>query len=90
MKRQKQIDLIMDGFDFGRCLVIMRALNWRYRMDEHVPELQEVRETALSLLEDVRHEHKIASSGGFTALRLRGRINLHFGVDSWVLTDCAE
>jgi len=51
---KKQIDYIMDNFDFSRVHKAMKALNWKWAgANYEVPEESDLRSTARRLLEDV-------------------------------------
>jgi hypothetical protein len=87
MKLDEQIDTIMDEFDFDRVLEIMAACNWGWSTGEgdetEIPSGNEIRKTARRMLKQtVEEKHSLMSSGGFTVMKIRGRLYLFFGVDS--------
>lgn len=66
---QKQIDYIMDTFDFHRVQLTMELLQWKWHTDAGlcVPGLLELRQKARGLLKEVSHWRVPMSSGGFYA-----------------------
>lgn len=85
-KYKTQIKNIMDNFDFDRVVEIMICVNWRWR--DEIPSTDEIRKTAEGLLKEVVNDKlRFASSGGFTAFKYKGKLDLFFGVDSLIITD---
>jgi hypothetical protein len=84
---QKQIDEIMDNFDFDRVQKMMTAIDWTWYTDEgaHIPSQPELREAARSYLRTVAEKDcYMVGSGGFMAMNQEGCLSLYWGV-SW---DC--
>lgn len=91
----KEVEAILDDFDFYKVQKAMQALNWTWSSTEpFVPELGELRRTARQLLSqayvalDVQDEFSV-STGGFKA---SGRVfprsskkylRLEFIISSW-------
>ena len=88
---QKQIDSIMDTFDFRKVSDTMEALNWTWYMDgeDRVPEESEIRSHARNRMKELFHSAG-SDSGGLSASLDEGtdedgpwlRVNLRF-----ILTD---
>jgi len=89
MTFQEQIDNIMDTFEFGRVHEMMKAVGWGWGEPNVVPDESELRKSARRHLNDMR-SNCISSSGGFTAYKRDGVLNLHWGLDSLVTTDGVE
>ena len=66
---KKQIDYIMDHFNFSKVQKAMEAVNWCWANTKGVPEEPDLRVCARELLEDVAKENVgvTISSGGFHA-----------------------
>lgn len=82
---QKQIDEIMDNFDFDRVQKMMAATDWFWYTDggAHIPSQPELREAARVCLRTVaERECFLVASGGFTAMNQDGCLSLYWGV-SW-------
>ena len=83
---QKQIDLIMDTFEFDRVRKIMEALHWEWGFGEeaHIPEEYELRQAARELLRSVAESRGCSETGGFLAQCYDERsfvwLQLHFGI----------
>ena len=89
---QKQIDEIMDWFDFDKVHKTMIALNWGWGVPQVIPEESELRAKARKMLRRVGFEDSImCGSGGFVASRDEEsdedgpwvRMKLAFEVASW-------
>jgi len=80
---QKQIDEIMDTFEFGYVQEIMEAVDWRWGCSDvaHIPEEYELRKAARKLLNDVLGGVMITGTGGFTAVNLDGDLVLFWGLE---------
>lgn len=83
---KEQIDNIMANFDFRQVHAIMKALNWCWRNSTRCPSESKLRSEALRLLTEVQSDWRI-SCGGFTAFNDKGKLNLFFGIDSFIWTD---
>ena len=79
----KQIDTIIDEFNFNDVQDIMKKTDWVWYLTytPTIPTINELKSEARELLEDAV-TLKFASSGGFTAIRIKGRLYLFFGIDS--------
>ena len=86
-KYREQIDNIMDGFDFKGARDLMLKTDWTWG-DKQVPNISTIKKYALSLLEEcVNRKLYFASTGGFTAIKRKGKLDLFFGIDSLIITD---
>ena len=96
--QQKQIDEIMDHFDFDKVAKVMDFLKWTWHGSEFSPEVYELRARARDLLkESVANAHRYnqdfggTSTGGFVAKYVKGSdedgpweyFDLLFYVDHW-------
>lgn len=93
--RQKQIDNIMDYFEFGKVSKAMKALNWHWEgVEGGIPNESEIRVAARKRLNEVYDhfdntgEEMIIASGGFEAeikIEHDGSIGLHlrFVLEGW-------
>lgn len=88
ISQQKQIDTILDHFDFESVRKAMVALNWTWvtsNQDDHIPSVAEARACARELLNDVakcRSKETYIGTGGFVATKESGNIlSLRFSVD---------
>lgn len=89
---QKQIDEIMDSFEFDRVLKIMKALQWMWGFgeSEHYPDEWELRKSARERLREAAKNHGSSETGGFLARCYYGidkddskpfvRLSLNFGL----------
>ena len=84
-KLDKRVYEVMDRFDFGECLRIMEAIDWKWYVEDgnRIPNEDELKDMALRLLNDVVDDEGIISTGGFTALNRGGNLYLFFGIDSF-------
>ena len=84
----KQIEEIMDNFNFNKVHRVMVSLGWVYAM-EGVPTLESIKKTALGHLKHVKNTEDCISieSGGFRASIKEGEgqkyLILQFIVASW-------
>lgn len=90
MSVEKQIEEIMDYFDFAKVAKTMAALDWEWwDSDYHTPIEPELRRGARKLLNLCYKESKGLSGryttgcGGFVAECEEGRLSLRFEVASW-------
>ena len=98
---QKQIEDIMDEFNFGEVQKVMESLDWIWNETGCVPEEYDLRKGARKLLKEaakmigdpLRLSGGSTSTGGFLATSKAGydrgdkwlRLELHFCVDSVTL-----
>lgn len=82
-KYVKQIDNIIECFNFNDVQSIMKKTDWVWYITHTpvLPSIKVLKECARELLEKAV-SHKFASSGGFTAIKIKGRLYLFFGIDS--------
>lgn len=86
MKYQKQIDNIMDFFDFHKVQKMMEAVEWTWH-GEGVPIEPDLRQTARKLLQQLVEENIAeCGTGGFTASRFKyedgvEELTLRWGVE---------
>lgn len=86
----RQVDEIMDNFDFGKVGASMQVLNWRWHFlksqsdfESRFPTEPELRRTARRLLEDVAKggDGYFSASGGLYATNVQGVLRLAFEVE---------
>jgi len=77
---KKQIEVIMESFNFKRVLEHMSATNWKWV--DKAPSIQDLRVEAIRLMKDVtKHTHaRACSSGGFEARKIDKELFLTFKV----------
>lgn len=84
--RGKEIEQIMERFDFQKVHEYMLSVNWIWAF-EGVPSVQSLRKTARSLLQDVVKSPREASNsctGGFHAHKWPwGELELIFAIEDW-------
>jgi hypothetical protein len=91
MKYQKQIDEIMDFFDFHKVQKMMEAVEWTWH-DEGVPDEPDLRQTARKLLQQLVEQNlSEIGTGGFTVSRFKyedgvEEITLRWGIE-WTASD---
>lgn len=79
--KKKELDYIMDHFNFSRVQKVMDFVGWKWAMfDEpsRVPNECELRECARDLLNRADESGGWISTGGFTAGYDDGRVYLNF------------
>jgi hypothetical protein len=78
----KQIDSIMENFNFENVHKVMEFLNWEWQ-DMGIPSISQLKlEAERLLLLAVSKKHKIIGTGGFEVLRRKnGNISLYFVVE---------
>jgi len=82
-KYRKQIDSIMDWFEFERVHTAMVALDWSW-CDYGIPSVPEIRAEARDILEHViRIGGGYVSTGGFKASLTEDQLSLEFIVSDW-------
>lgn len=92
---EKQIQDILEYFDFERVHETMIKLNWTWvnsdLKHEYIPEIEELKEHAKERLEKAI-KYKWSESGGFIATNRSGVLNLYFVVESTVfdITDLKD
>ena len=74
---QKQIDYVMDNFNFEIVRLAMKLKDWKWADSDDSPALEMLRETAHKLLQELisRPEVKSVGTGGFVAFRENESIN---------------
>ena len=85
----KQLDEIMDSFDFNKASKMMSAVNWKWATVEGVPDEYDLRKQARSLMKQAIAKEG-CSTGGFSARVIDGvednkpwtKLDLSFGIDS--------
>lgn len=96
MSYQKDIDNIMDWFDFNKVQKAMQALDWQWATSEYgVPEEPELRETARKYLQKTidyavaqGRKHTMATGGFvYTYDPEYSELTLTFEVTSWTATE---
>ena len=93
---QKQIDHIMDTFEFGDIIKMMEATEWMYRdvdLNLFSPDETELRQSARKLLQNVCNDPSITTlaTGGFHVTYTDGvdfnkpwvRLELMWGIDTF-------
>jgi len=80
----KQIDYIMEHFDFEKVHGVMEFLNWDW-LNMGVPSIRQLKlEAERLMLELVSGNSRAIACGGFEALkRGNGDISLRFIVEDW-------
>ena len=86
----KQIDEIMDWFDFDKVHKVMTLLNWEWSKTNGVPAVGDMRAAVRGHLKEAAKQG-FCSTGGFSALRIDGnedgkdwvKMKLSFEVASW-------
>lgn len=63
-----KIESIMHNFDFEYVHKAMVALNWEWGLNPHIPSIEELKETAISLLRYSLQSGTRCSTGGFEAM----------------------
>lgn len=82
---EKQIQDILENFDFENVHETMIKLNWTWVTSdlkhEYIPEIKELKEHAKKRLEKAI-KYKWSESGGFIATNTSGVLNLYFVIES--------
>lgn len=73
-----QIDAVMDEFDFHGVHRYMVQTGWEWADDGGVPPVSALRRCARRLLANVMQEGGLASTGGFTAVKVGWTLYLFF------------
>lgn len=85
--QKKAITEIMDGFNFLNVHRTMEALNWKWNgtLMPHVPNIDEIRDTALELLTNACQDRVDLASGGFCTIydRKNKWIELSFVIEDF-------
>ena len=82
--RLRMIDDIIQSFDFEKCGRVMRVLNWRWAVINSVPNVEQMKSTAVYLLEGASkgciqsqdckpHETYFNATGGFKASAIKNK-----------------
>lgn len=78
---KKQIEDILENFDFEHVRESMVALDWKWVTSnlkfEYIPDIQELKETAKHCLEGAI-KSTFSETGGFLAVNSSGVLNLYF------------
>ncbi len=93
-RSRRQIDDVMDNFDFRKVERYMRRVAWRWarpvpeegngRVEEYVPTEQDLRREARAMLaKTVGREGGVFGMGGFWATFRSGQLRLVFELTSW-------
>jgi len=90
---EKEIEAIMQGFDFKRVHTVMVALDWRWCKtvsstldEESVPTIEEIKEEARDFLTSISKSRGVTSvhRGGLRVSKLSdGSLHLAFIVEGW-------
>lgn len=81
-----QVLSFIEWFDFDQVHKTMVALNWRWATvagPDGVPDLGEIKRTAVQLLYRLDPDCDHVSTGGFEVRRHKGTVTLNFIVSSW-------
>lgn len=90
----KEIEGILDEFDFHKVQIVMKALDWKYYDSlECPPSIGEIRRTARRLLQNAYDakpsQNYVTGSGGLVVTRdmypgdIKKYLELSFVVESW-------
>ena len=67
----ERIDEIMDEFDFDKVWTVMKTLNWGWGMPSKIPDIHQMKQSALRLLKSCAAcsdlDHTFTATGGFYA-----------------------
>jgi hypothetical protein len=75
----RQVQELLEGFDFDLVKRIMDFLHWTYEANGRVPTIAELKEKARSLLGELRSNPGIVGSGGLRASKKEdGTLSLKF------------
>ncbi len=83
---QKQIDEIMDYFDFDRVKKVMDFLKWEWGYPGEVPEVAQIRQLARKLLNEAANSHisrYSTGTGGFNVYKEDCYLSLVFELAQW-------
>lgn len=74
---EKQIDYVMDNFNFEIVRLAMKLKDWKWADSDDSPTLEMLRETAHKLLQELvsRPEVNSVGTGGFVAFREKDSMN---------------
>lgn len=98
-KYQLMRDQILENFDFRKCHLVMRHLDWRWGFTNLVPDVNELKKTAEYLLESAvkgcleskdckPNETYFCATGGFKASAIKNRNNQILRLNlEFILTD---
>lgn len=80
VKRDRDIDYILENFDFWKVHEYMILRRWRWVGRSHSPGITELKEHARDMLYRVKHDPRLmgTSSGGFTVSKRDGGLRLEF------------
>jgi hypothetical protein len=74
----RKIEEIMNNFDFTRTYRVMEALNWEW-CDQGVPDVEDQRETARDLLEQIVDDRFSKPTGRFGTGGFMAEIDINTG-----------
>lgn len=82
-----QIEYILRNFDFEKTHFVMKAINWTWGINQQLPSIEDLKATAIYLLEEVRkyryeEEPSYVSTGGFKATACKAGFELQFILES--------
>lgn len=93
LKKERHIQFIIENFDFEKVHNIMTSLNWKWycyspnrrEMGLYVPTIEQLKKTAVELLEYVYDDlnYDTTSTGGFKATRYDDHLGLEFVLSSF-------
>lgn len=87
MRKQEQIQLIMDAFDFKKVHSVMTFLNikWRYENgDIKIPTIDDLKGNALFCLNkvsDSKESNTSLNAGGLETIKVNGALGLKFNIE---------
>jgi len=79
-ENKKKINFVLENFDFGKVRAAMDALNWEW-FGMGVPSINQLKEMAKRLLENLNLDATEISCGGFRADLYEGDFRLSFCVE---------
>ena len=88
MKEIKQINEILNNFDFKKVNQAMKLLNWKWfykESEDKIPTITQLKKEAKNLLKQVIDcsEYSVCSTGGFVARKEFGYLLLEFVLEDW-------
>lgn len=87
--KEKVIKEILEEFDFEKVHEYMDEKGWGYGSDNEIPSIPNLVMFAHKLLDELLSDDDLnyVSTGGFTALRISGQINLQFSITEYFMDD---
>ena len=81
---EKQINYILENFNFEKVKQVMGCLKWTYYDSPNIPSIYTLVKLAENLLSKASEKEDIVvGSGGFEAENVKGKLSLKFVVESW-------